>query len=473
MILRLVLVGMVGALGVSIPAQPGCEHWYGSAQAWATSLLAQWDTWEPACDADGGPRLIVTQDQVECEECRLARMRLLAGTHEESKTEESLAQKIAEIGPPKSGADKSTDGPALVQPPEASELGIWVELCRIATEPVASGVATNAAAPAAPGLEVPDRSFICGFGDLDPSNLSAAVSPEPTEAMQNTALTSDQATESADLPVCCLDEDWSLDEVEQPETFASTPVKKFVLVDLPDDVFARAPVAPVETRTTQSTPVESPKPTHTFVLVDLPDDVFARAPLTREPATRQVPPAAAVAGAAASHQPAPVQVPPAAVLAGAAAAQFQAAAGVPPAGVLAGVAAAQIPAPACVAPPGSASQADLARAAALAAPVAREAAPATRAESPPQRLGDAVDLTRRAVSAWVSVLIGPCSWTYRDGETNPAHSTQRELQRAMAAVSRRPWPTRFCFFTRRLRIAATSQSRRSRIPVRLSRRPVR
>ena len=112
MILRLVLVGMVGALGVSIPAQPGCEHWYGSAQAWATSLLAQWDTWEPACDDDGGPRLVVTQNQVDCEECRLARMRLLAGTHEESKTEESLAQKIAEIGPPKSGAEKSTDGPA-------------------------------------------------------------------------------------------------------------------------------------------------------------------------------------------------------------------------------------------------------------------------------------------------------------------------------------------------------------------------
>ena len=31
----------------------------------------------------------------------------------------------------------------------------------------------------------------------------------------------------------------------------------------------------------------------------------------------------------------------------------------------------------------------------------------TAADSPPARLGDAVELTRRAVSAWVSVLIGP------------------------------------------------------------------
>ena len=33
--------------------------------------------------------------------------------------------------------------------------------------------------------------------------------------------------------------------------------------------------------------------------------------------------------------------------------------------------------------------------------------PLAGAQSPPQRLGDAVELTRRAVSAWVSVLIGP------------------------------------------------------------------
>ena len=226
--------------------------------------------------------------------------------------------------------------------------------------------------------------------------------------MQDTALTSDQATESADLPVCCLDEDWSLDEVQQPETFASAPVKKFVLVDLPDDVFARAPVAPVETRTTQSTPVEVAE-----------TDAQLRPGRSSRRCIRQ-----GAADTRTSHPP------------GAARRRGRGGGGITPAGTRAGAArrsagrggssavfrrrrachrpeflpacaAAQIPAPACVAAPGSATQADLARAAALAAPVAREAAAATRAESPPRRLGDAVDLTRRAVSAWVSVLIGP------------------------------------------------------------------
>ena len=41
---------MVAALGVSIPSQPGCGHYFESAQAWATALLSEWDTWEP----DGG-----------------------------------------------------------------------------------------------------------------------------------------------------------------------------------------------------------------------------------------------------------------------------------------------------------------------------------------------------------------------------------------------------------------------------------
>ena len=45
MMLRLVLVGMVAALGVSIPGKPSCEHWFDSAEAWATTLLAEWDTW--------------------------------------------------------------------------------------------------------------------------------------------------------------------------------------------------------------------------------------------------------------------------------------------------------------------------------------------------------------------------------------------------------------------------------------------
>jgi len=76
MMLRLVLVGMVAALGVSIPGKPSCEHWFDSAEAWATTLLAEWDTWEPTEGA--GSTLLGMQDHQECEQCRLARMRVAA-----------------------------------------------------------------------------------------------------------------------------------------------------------------------------------------------------------------------------------------------------------------------------------------------------------------------------------------------------------------------------------------------------------
>ena len=70
MMLRVVLVGVVAALGVSIPSQPSCEHWYDSAQAWATSLLAEWDTWTAPDAAE--PRLPGAANHMGCEECRLA-----------------------------------------------------------------------------------------------------------------------------------------------------------------------------------------------------------------------------------------------------------------------------------------------------------------------------------------------------------------------------------------------------------------
>ena len=74
MMLRLVLVGMVAALGVTIPSQPGGGRWFDSAEAWATSLLAEWDTWEPTDgDTSGLPG---SRDPIECEVCRLARLRV-------------------------------------------------------------------------------------------------------------------------------------------------------------------------------------------------------------------------------------------------------------------------------------------------------------------------------------------------------------------------------------------------------------
>ncbi len=69
MMLRLVLVGIVAGLGVTIPSQQVGQGWLGSADRWASSLLADWDTWRPE---DSGHQRVAAIVH-ECEQCRLAR----------------------------------------------------------------------------------------------------------------------------------------------------------------------------------------------------------------------------------------------------------------------------------------------------------------------------------------------------------------------------------------------------------------
>lgn len=47
MFARLVMVGLVAALGVTLPSRLECDRWMSSAQNWACRVLADWDTWKP------------------------------------------------------------------------------------------------------------------------------------------------------------------------------------------------------------------------------------------------------------------------------------------------------------------------------------------------------------------------------------------------------------------------------------------
>ncbi len=75
MALRLVLVGAVAALGLTMPSGRVC-HWYSSASSWTRSLLAGRDNridgsgWRSSSVTNRAPRV--------CEQCRLARARLAA-----------------------------------------------------------------------------------------------------------------------------------------------------------------------------------------------------------------------------------------------------------------------------------------------------------------------------------------------------------------------------------------------------------
>ena len=51
MISRLVLVGVVGALGISVPTWPEVQEWMGAAHSWTAYQLAVWDA---SCAQRGG-----------------------------------------------------------------------------------------------------------------------------------------------------------------------------------------------------------------------------------------------------------------------------------------------------------------------------------------------------------------------------------------------------------------------------------
>ena len=385
MMLRVVLVGVVAALGVSIPSQPSCEHWYDSAQAWATSLLAEWDTWAATDAAE--PRLPGAANHIGCEECRLARMRLVAqanenlskdaalvdakgpktGTEKKStdgdmsvvpsqpKTVAAKPFELTEIaaaygpfaalylsGTPNLSAGNASDsrgnqarvaGPELSEPAEAAELVISSDFCRLGNESIA--VASESEEPSGDGsdLAITQESFICGFGEFEPPLLTAAMgSPEMPEAARSAiAPVADHATTDGML-ISCLDE--ALEWDETVDAVASAPTVDPFLADLPADVFV---------------------PEHVAVIATAP----ARAPSTTQEAVVAIAVAAPVRSAGASFLddlPGDVFAP--------------------------------------MAPSPDQEPASTDRPLAGAAP-------------PPARLGDAVELTRRAVSAWVSVLIGP------------------------------------------------------------------
>ena len=79
MMLRLVLVGMVAALGVTIPGGTNRGGWLVSAGRWANSAVVDWDTPRPDSSASQERRFATTRHG--CEQCRLARAALALREH--------------------------------------------------------------------------------------------------------------------------------------------------------------------------------------------------------------------------------------------------------------------------------------------------------------------------------------------------------------------------------------------------------
>lgn len=98
MTLRLVLVSMVAALGLTIPSRMDCKRFLSSAETRASSFLAGWDTWRPGDGAGRrNPGATATR---ECELCRLARAQVALRTQkpvaEVAVATTSVSSKVSE-----------------------------------------------------------------------------------------------------------------------------------------------------------------------------------------------------------------------------------------------------------------------------------------------------------------------------------------------------------------------------------------
>jgi len=331
MFLRLVLVGMVAAMGVTIPSRWGCEHWFNSAGAWASSTLADWDTWSPS-DAQGGSHKEIRQ-KTECPECRLARERARlreqnarTASRSEAVTAASGAiavaavpraaelpaasapvssqQKTVTLQPIQVARDfasgiasvldglsegrqrKETPAVSALAPPLAAETIVATENFELALLGELFQEAERAAnegrrqpAPAEPRVDVAtaDDSWICGdittdFGDAAATSL--ATTEATSETWNEPLANRPPATISEREPDLCLGFEFGVErnlDLAQPVPSSPVTPRVAALPDLPSDVFARPAV-----EKQVSSPKDLSKTQPAIKLVDLPRDVFAR-----------------------------------------------------------------------------------------------------------------------------------------------------------------------------------------------------
>ncbi|MFI5455581.1 MAG: hypothetical protein ACHRXM_09030 [Isosphaerales bacterium] len=302
MLLRLALVGMVAALGVTLPSQPKCERWFDSAQNWASGILADWDTWKPREGNDDC--LLGARGRTDCPQCRLARARLAAdernpataaepaaiatvsyamrlGARRAAEPREALPSqpenresialepivldedlfsrvafqlnRMAEgigiptacpVPPPPAPAPPTVvdTTPLALEPIAASddlELSVLGELCRVALETRAPVSPARVAARKPRDVEQPDDdSFVCGAGDLDETLSTQVAASKPMPAVTPETAGGDFVALSETDLDFCSGNACLLDRFIED---APTPPPVALLADLPQDVFGPSP----------------------------------------------------------------------------------------------------------------------------------------------------------------------------------------------------------------------------------------
>ena len=201
MMLRLVLVGMVAALGVTIPGGTNRGGWLVSAGRWANSAVVDWDTWRPDSVAGQSRRIVTTRHG--CEQCRLARAAIALREQAAAASAVAEATKSRAV-PTGAGSEKPTaemhdvlpvrslSAPTLAFEPiavgDVFYTGVSFELNRIADgiNVVQSPTVPSATLPRsqpialADGLEPELPEVLCGVPDEDAADWAPiAVASQP------------------------------------------------------------------------------------------------------------------------------------------------------------------------------------------------------------------------------------------------------------------------------------------------------
>jgi hypothetical protein len=169
MTLRLVLVSMVAALGLTIPSRVECKRFLGLAEARASSFLAGWDTWRPSHGA-GHKKPRVTAIR-ECELCRLARVGVASRNQKPAAEVPIDSTKTSSVVPP--GTDQYLRN---VQPPPATVRAVCDAV--ITFEPIEVGDEINGGLAfelnhQAEGIDLVGNSIVSGTTRI----AASAVAP--------------------------------------------------------------------------------------------------------------------------------------------------------------------------------------------------------------------------------------------------------------------------------------------------------
>jgi hypothetical protein len=258
MFARVVLVGLVAALGVTLPSRLECERWMSSAQNWACRVLADWDTWRPR---ESDAYCLPPDSQLTVRgPSRLARVEGIAAERSDSSERQRNARVTVSAADERETPNQRTEQRSAAWAPvvlsDHVELAMIVELCRIAEQTQ---------------MEHPTAVLQPGSLPVSQSNAGdASVQSSPLQILPNQVFAPEQPRNDIEianapaLPADVFAPQPPRIDVEQPvvivhnlpaQVFApwepATEVRTTSVQLLPDDVFAPAsqnaddPVSPI------------------------------------------------------------------------------------------------------------------------------------------------------------------------------------------------------------------------------------